>query len=72
LLYGAGPVAHLLLQNGLIDELQVWLYPVITPVTENTKRLFDDAPDIHILRLEETITFSSGIVVHKYLLDRNA
>lgn len=72
LIYGAGPVAHTLLQHGLIDELRVWIYPVIVGVTGNTRRLFDDASDIPVLRLVETRAFTSGVVVNEYVLDSNA
>jgi dihydrofolate reductase len=72
LIFGAGPLAHTLLRHGLIDEVRIWIYPVIAAVTENTKRLFDDASDIPTLKLAATKAFSSGIVVHEYLLDRTA
>ena len=72
LIFGAGPLAHTLLQHGLIDEVRVWIYPVIAAVTESTKRLFDDASDIPTLKLAATKAFSSGIVVQEYLLDRTA
>lgn len=68
LIYGAGPVAHTLVQHGLIDELRVWIYPVIASVTDSTKRLFEDASDIPALKLVGTKPFSSGVVVHEYLL----
>jgi dihydrofolate reductase len=72
LIYGAGPVAHTLLQHGLLDELRVWIYPVVAGVTDSTKRLFEDASDIPALRLVDTKPFSSGIVVHEYLLGQTA
>lgn len=72
LIYGAGPVAHTLLQHGLIDELRVWIHPVITAVTDSTKRLFEDAGDIPALKLVDTKRFSSGVVVHEYLLNEIA
>lgn len=72
LIYGAGPVAHALLQQGLIDELRVWIYPVFAGVTDSTKRLFEDASDIPALKLVDTKPFSSGIVVHEYLLGGTA
>ena len=72
LIYGAGPVAHTLVQHGLIDELRVWIYPVIVSVTDSTKRLFEDASDIPALKLADTKTFSSGVVVHEYLVGATA
>ena len=72
LLYGAGPVAHELMQQGLIDEVRVWVYPLVTGVTEQSKRLFDDAPDIPLLKLVETRAFDSGVVVLTYQPDRTA
>ena len=72
LLYGAGPVAHTLLQHGLVDELRVWVYPVVASVSENTKRLFEDAGDVPALTLAGTKTFSAGIVVHEYRLGGTA
>ncbi len=71
-LYGAGPVAHTLMQHGLVDEVRVWVYPLVIGVTEKTKRLFDDASDIPLLKLVETRPFDSGIVVLSYQPDRTA
>ena len=72
LLYGAGPVAHTLMQHGLIDEVRVWVYPLVTGVTEKSKRLFEDATDIPLLKLVETRAFDSGVVVLSYRPDREA
>ena len=72
LLYGAGPVAHTLMQHGLIDEVRVWVYPLVTGVTEQSKRLFEDATDIPLLKLVETRAFDSGVVVLTYQPDRTA
>jgi|SRR5579859_1897360 len=71
-MYGAGPVAHTLVQHGLIDEVRVWIYPVVVRVTESSKRVFNDANDIPILKLKATKTFSSGVVVNEYQLGENA
>jgi dihydrofolate reductase len=71
-LYGAGPIAHTLMQHGLIDEVRVWVYPLVTGVTEKSKRLFDDATDIPLLKLVETTAFDSGVVVLSYRPDRTA
>ena len=71
-MYGAGEVAHTLIQHGLIDEVHLMLFPIIAPVTENSTRLFNDAGDIPILKLMETKPTASGIVIHKYQIDGNA
>ena len=71
-MYGAGIVAHTLIQHGLIDEIHVMLYPVIAPVTENSTRLFNDAGDMPALKLIETNPLTSGIVIHKYQVGKNA
>ena len=60
LMYGAGPVAHTLIQHGLIDELRVWVHPV---VWGSGKHLFNNASDIPALKLVDTRAFSSGVVV---------
>jgi dihydrofolate reductase len=72
LLFGAGSVAHTLMQRGLIDEVRVWVYPLVTGVTDKSRRLFDDATDIPLLKLVETRAFDSGVVVLSYRPDREA
>jgi dihydrofolate reductase len=32
--YGFGPVTRLLIEHGLLDELQLWLHPLLTGTTE--------------------------------------
>jgi dihydrofolate reductase len=61
--YGAGPVAHILLLNGLLDELRIWLYPVIAGAGQ---RLFDGATDIPLLALQDITRFASGVMVLTY------
>lgn len=72
LLFGTGPVAHTLMQHGLVDEVRVWVYPLVTGVTDQSKRLFEDATDIPLFTLVETRAFDSGIVVLTYQPDRTA
>ena len=71
-MYGAGAVAHTLIQHGLIDEVHVMLFPVIAPVTANSTRLFNDAGDIPPMELMETKVLASGIVIHQYRFGTNA
>lgn len=68
-MYGAGPLAHTLIQHSLIDELRVWVHPL---VWGNGVRLFSNASDVPVFRLVETRTFSSGVVVLSYQPGRTA
>jgi dihydrofolate reductase len=63
LTYGAGPVAHTLIQNGLVDEIQIWLYPVIAG---NGVRLFTGTGDMPYLQLRDARRFQSGIMILTY------
>jgi len=63
LIYGAGPLAHTLIQHGLVDELRVWVHPV---VWGSGNQIFNNASDIPYLKLLDTETFRSGIVILTY------
>jgi dihydrofolate reductase len=63
LIYGGGELVHTLMQHDLIDEYRIWVHPV---VLGSGKRLFRDGSDTKVLRLVETKTFSSGVVVLAY------
>lgn len=63
LMYGAGSLAHTLIQHGLLDELYVWVHPVIWG---SGKQLFDNAADIPYLQLLDARPFNTGIVVLTY------
>lgn len=63
LMYGCGPVANLLMQHGLVDELHLWVYPI---VVDKGQRLFTDASTFPALKLLDTKVFTSGIVVLIY------
>jgi len=62
LIYGSGELLHTLMQHDLIDEYRLMVYPV---VLGSGKRLFRDGINT-TLRLVETRTFSSGVVVLSY------
>jgi len=62
LIYGSGELVHTLMQHDLIDEYRLMVYPV---VLGSGKRLFRDGINT-TLRLVETRTFSSGVVVLSY------
>lgn len=63
LIFGSGDLVNELMVQGLIDEYRLMLFPV---VVGRGKRLFDDASDTTALKLTETKTFGSGVVVLTY------
>jgi dihydrofolate reductase len=62
LMYGCGPLAYTLLQQGLMDEFHFWVYPV---VAGSGTRLFGDGNAAR-LKLVDSKPFSSGVVVYTY------
>jgi dihydrofolate reductase len=60
--YGTGMLDRTLLQHGLLDELQLWIYPVIAG--RGTRLL--EGLELTQLKLVDTTVFASGIVVHVY------
>ncbi|MEV0058155.1 dihydrofolate reductase family protein [Saccharopolyspora shandongensis] len=66
--FGTGVLDHTLLEHGLVDELHLWLFPVIAG---SGQRILDGLVTTH-LTLAGTTTFSSGIVVAVYEPNKNA
>jgi dihydrofolate reductase len=63
LVAGSADLVNTLMPHGLIDECRLVIHPI---VVGNGKRLFRDESDTTILRLVETKTFGSGVVVLTY------
>jgi len=63
LLYGSGELVHTLMQHGLIDEYRLMVHPV---VLGSGKRLFRDGSPTTTLRLVDTKTTSTGVVILTY------
>jgi dihydrofolate reductase len=63
LMYGSADLMHTLMQHDLIDEYRIWVHPV---VLGSGKRLFKDGSDTTTLRLVDTKTTSTGVVVLSY------
>jgi dihydrofolate reductase len=63
LIAGSGELVHTLMQHDLIDEYRLMVHPV---VLGSGKRLFRDGTDTKVLKLIETKTFSSGVVLLSY------
>jgi dihydrofolate reductase len=65
LMHGYGPVAKTLMRNGLLDELCLWVHPVLAGAGTTDDMIWGD--DVHArLTLEDVKTFASGIVVLTY------
>ncbi|MFD8529641.1 dihydrofolate reductase family protein [Streptosporangium canum] len=63
LIYGSGDLVNYLIEHDLIDELKLFLHPVIVG---KGKRLFSDGIDTTTWQLAGTHTFSSGAIVLDY------
>lgn len=64
---GSGKLARTLMQDDLVDEYDLWIHPV---VLGSGKRLFESGIVPINLKLVETKTTSSGIVILTYQPDR--
>ena len=65
LMHGYGPVAKTLMRNGMLDELCLWVHPVLAGVGTTDDMIWSE--DVHArLALDDVTTFRSGIVVLTY------
>jgi dihydrofolate reductase len=62
--YGVGPVTRLMLDEGLLDELHLWVYPQF--VRASTKDLLFDPEVAATFDLNASRVLSNGIVVLQY------
>ena len=62
LVYGSGQLVNTLLQNGLVDEYTLLVYPVFLGIG---KRLFREGSKANV-KLIEAKEFSSGVVLLRY------
>ncbi len=63
--YGYGAVSRLLLEHGLLDELRLWVHPLIVGKGSPSDLLFGAAPAVGFDLVEAT-TLSNGIVILNY------
>jgi dihydrofolate reductase len=68
LIFGSSTLVNSLMQYNLIDEYRLMVFPI---VVGSGKRLFQDVNEKKYLKLIETKTFSSGVVVLSYKPDKN-
>ena len=67
--YGFGAVSRLLLQHGLLDELRLWLHPLILGHGSPSDLLFGSMPSVGF-RLAGSTTLSHGIIILNYETDK--
>ena len=63
LVSGSADLVNGLMERGLIDEYQIFVFPV---VLGSGKHLFRDGIDVYPMRLMKTQTFDTGVVLLVY------
>ena len=63
--YGFGAVTRLLLEHGLLDELRLWVHPLIVGDGSPSDLLFGAAPAVGF-ELADATTLGDGIVILSY------
>lgn len=63
--YGFGPVTRLLIAHGLLDELHIWLHPLLVGSTEPGDRI-SAAGTPAGFRLADVRTYDSGLAILSY------
>ena len=65
LMHGYGPLAKMLMGEGLIDELHLWVHPVLAGTGGPEDLILSEGLN-RVLTLDGVTTFGSGIVVLSY------
>ncbi len=65
LMFGFGPVARTLLQYDLLDEIRLWVHPVLVGAGSPSDLLFREG-DASRLKLVENKTLASSVVILSY------
>jgi dihydrofolate reductase len=67
--YGFGPLSRLLLEHGLLDELRLWVHPLILGSGSPSGLLFGEAPAVGF-QLADATTLGDGTVILSYQTDK--
>jgi len=67
--YGFGPVSQLMLEHDLLDELRLWVHPLILGAGGPSDLLFGAVPATGF-RLADATTLSDGLVILSYETDQ--
>jgi dihydrofolate reductase len=63
--YGWGDVTRLMVAEGLLDQLKLWLHPVFSGKATEEERIYRDMPQTR-MRLTDTDVHSSGLMILTY------
>ena len=63
LVYGSGDLVNTLMKHNLVDEYRLMVFPIIVG---SGKRLFEGKIDTMVLKLVDSKTFGTGVVVLTY------
>ncbi len=63
--YGFGDVSRLMLENGLLDELHLWVHPVLSGKAKPEELIYRDLPQT-AFDLAGSHTHASGVIVLRY------
>jgi dihydrofolate reductase len=66
--YGLGTVSFTMMEHGLVDEIRLWVHPLILGRVGPTRSHFLDCVPTH-LRLVDTNTLPNGITIVSYRCD---
>jgi len=64
-MHGYGPVAKTLVRHGLLDELVLWVHPVMAGAGTYSDMLFSDGLNTRLALLDAK-TLASGVVILTY------
>jgi dihydrofolate reductase len=67
--YGFGPLSRLTLEHGLLDELRLWVHPLILGRGSPSDLLFGPSPAVGF-NLVGSTTLSNGIIILNYEFDK--
>jgi dihydrofolate reductase len=65
--YGFGQVSQTLMQNGLLDELRLWVHPLLSGNAGQQELIFREGPPTQ-LTLTDTTVLEHGVVILSYEL----
>ena len=67
IIYGSGKIVAALTKLGLIDEFRMWVHPVVIGSGQPLFKKLTDRLNLHLFKTE---TFSSGVVILFYIVER--